>query len=53
MADTYTLQYPGERVDQDLERAERATVDLTLAATLGGRGSGLPAGRHYGGFRGQ
>ena len=42
MADTYTLQYPGERVDQDLERAERATVDLPLAATLGAEAQGFP-----------
>lgn len=42
MADTYTLQYPGERVDQDLERAERATVALSLAATLGTGDQGFP-----------
>lgn len=42
MADTYTLQYSGERVDQDLERAERATVDLPLAATLGAEAQGFP-----------
>lgn len=42
MADTYTLQYPGERVDKDLERAERATVNLPLAATLGAEAQGFP-----------
>lgn len=42
MADTYTLQYPGERVDKDLERAERATVSLPLTATLGPEAQGFP-----------